>query len=533
MKKYLLPLALLAGLGTASAAVQPRWIQADFNGDGRQDLIATSNLSDVVFNPEGEVIGWYPKLAAGTNVIQQKNGRLSFDRLKKSINLVQGGKSLEVLIPGNSAPKTGATFTESADIAQNRLEATFRYTQGGATVQKTVVLHPRQFNVDVTTSVQGADSYTLNFHGLRGSADPLVKAVAAGSATVQSAGTVQNIRYAGLQERPGLLNSQSATALLVRPLDGTTANVSLQGGQNARLSVQLPGNQASQLEVYGGKNELIHLYQGNWASLPGLFSPNIFGQLSLLVAKLMQWLYSFLGNWGLVIVGITILIRALIWPLMQSQARYTARMQMVQPELKAINEKYKDEPQKRAEATMALYKEHKVNPAGCLPIFIQFPFLLVLYGTIRNFEFDQGLFWVPDLSVPDPLYILAALYVAANLASLYVTTRKTPEMFRQQAFMYLIFAYFALTFPAGVTLYWILGTLFTILQQVLINRQLAHAAPANVQRVAPAGGAPSVKAQAANTQAGKTQVIKAQPAKPQNPKALPKGNLPKGGRQKE
>lgn len=70
---FLLPLLALLGLGSASAAVTARWIEADFNGDGRKDLIATSNLADVVFNPEGEVIGWYPKVAPGSNLITEQN----------------------------------------------------------------------------------------------------------------------------------------------------------------------------------------------------------------------------------------------------------------------------------------------------------------------------------------------------------------------------------------------------------------------------------------------------------------------------
>ena len=531
----LLPLLVLFGLGSASAAVKPGWIEADFDGNGQKDLISTSNLADVVFNPEGEIIGWYPKVVAGSKFINGESGNYSFDKLKKSVNLMASAKALDVQLPGNTAKPQAKPFKYSADIPQNRLSATFNYTQGGVSVTKTVTLHPRQFGMDAEINVQGTPNYTVNFGGLGRNQEPQVKASARGQESVQSVGSVQNIQYAALSDKPGA----SALTLIVRPAEGTRADASLTGGQKANLALKLSGD--AKLDIYGGRNELIHLYQeGYYGQLPGVFTPNIFGQGSLLVVKLMEWLYGFLHSWGLVIVAITVLIRLAIWPLMQSQARYTARMQFMQPEIQKINEKYKDDQQKKSEATMALYKEHNVNPIGCLPMFIQFPFLIVLYSTIRNFEFDSGLWWLPDLSIPDPFYILAALYVGANLLSLYVMTRKTPQMFKQQSFLYIIFAYFALTFPAGVTLYWILSTLFTALQQWLINRQMeAQAAIKSVQRVTAAdkpavAGAklPSasqpVKSQAANSQT----VIKPQQRTQGNKGAAQKA-LPKGKRQKE
>ena len=495
---FMVPLLALLGLSSASAAVTSRWIEADFNGDGRKDLIATTNLADIVFNAEGEVIGWYPKIQPGQNLIEEKDGKYGFNRLKNSPNLVRGGKALQVVLPGNTEKKTGGTFKADADISANRMSATFTYQQGDATVTKNIVMHPRQFKLDTEIGVQGAQNYRVNFDGLGNVANPAVKAVESGDIDVETDGTVRNIEYAALQEEitNGFLglgsNSYTAMALIVKPGEGTKANVRLEDGKNAQLSIQPTTAGSAKLIVYGGRNELIHLYQEGFYGLPGLFQPNIWGQLSLQVAQLMEWLYGFLNSWFLVIVAITLLIRLAIWPLMQSQARYTAKLQYIQPEVQKLNEKYKDDPQKRAEATMQLYREHNVNPAGCLPIFIQFPFLIVLWGTIRNFEFDSGFLWLPDLAIPDPIYILAVLYVGVNILSLYVTTRKMPEMFKQQAFIYLFFAYFALTFPAGVTLYWILGTIFTIGQQLLINKQMEAAMAArNVERVPPSKPKPS------------------------------------------
>ena len=498
MKRLLTPLATLLALsGVASAAVTPDWLQADFNGDGKTDLIATSNLADVVFNPEGEIIFWHPKITAGQAFISKTDAGYSFDKLKAQPSLVRkavtdkagkvtqpGGEALQVVLPGNSAQPQAQPYQVSKDIPANELKATFRYTQGAASVTKTVIVHPRNFTVDVDVQVTGAPSYTVNVNGLGANQSPSAK-VLGQTGDVQTSGSAQNIRYAALQDAiKGFLitNSQTATALVVRPdpKSPTPLNATVTGGANSNIALNLTGE--SRFQLYGGKNELIHFYQGGYTSLPGLFQANIFGQLSLLVVKLLLWLHSFLINWALVIVVFTLLVRGAMWPIMQGQGRMQAKMQMLQPELKKAQEKYKDNPQQLQAETMRLYKEHNVNPAGCLSTFATLPVLAVLWATIRNLEFDSGFLWLPDLAIPDPFYILAALYVGANLLNLYVMTRKTPEMFRQQMFIYLIFAYFALTFPAGVTLYWILSTLIGTGQQLLINRQMAALSLANAAK---------------------------------------------------
>lgn len=486
MMKLLKPVLALLGLsalGMAGASVKPDWIQTQ-NFNGQPATVYTSNLADVVFNSSGEIVGWYIKQAAGTRLIDDKNGQPDFAKLigeKGAVNLVRGGQALRVTVAGVSGAKTASPVQLVRDVAHNRMQAIFTYSQGAATVTKTVVLHPRQFNMQTDINVAGASSYTIAFDGLGKNADPGVRNLAQGGAVVEGAATTKNIQYAAIFDTltHGFLglgsNSYTAHMLVVRPrpaageaaapLSATTL-----GGQKASLTLTGAGN--TKLDIYGGKNELIHLYQEGYTQLPGLFTPNIFGQISLVLVKFMEWLYTFLKSWGLVIFVFTVLLRLAIWPLMQSQGRTTAKMQMVQPLLKEAQTKYKDEPQKLQQETMRLYKENNVNPAGCLSMFIPLPILAVLFSTFRNFEFDQGLWWLPDLSLPDPLYILAVLYVAANLLQLYISTRKSPQMFKQQSFIYIIYLYFALTFPAGVTLYWIISTLIGAGQQYLINKQV-------------------------------------------------------------
>ncbi len=531
--------------GTFGKVLQPGWLQTDFDGDGKKDLIAQTNLADVVFNPQGEIIGWFVKVNPGAILIRQnQNGQYDFSALNSTTNtmnlvggrngpdnkplLVSGRRGLEVRAEGidPKAPVAAQPPKFDIDIANNRMSATFSYQQGGVSVTKTVQLHPKQFNIQANVNVVGADRYTVNFAGLGRESNPVVKVLPQGVTTpTLGPSTVPNAAYAALQGPIGGLfhNSQTSPALLVRPRQSEavqaqpgqrptqqekptgTLNVTTLGGTDAQLSLSATG--ALDLEVYGGKNELIHLFQEGYTQHPGVFDPNFFGHISLAIAKIMLLLYSLVHNWGLTILLLTVMLRLLIWPLMQSQGRTTAKMQMVQPLMKELQDKYKDDPATLQAETMRLYRDYDVNPAGCLSMFIPLPILFVLYGTIRNFEFDSGLWWLPDLSIPDPFWILGILYVCANLLQLYVSTRKTPQMFQQQAMMYVFFAYFALTFPAGVTLYWIISTLIGTAQQFLINKQVeGHMAGGlqTVERVAPAvtieqSGAPKRNASAPST----------------------------------
>ncbi|WP_339095547.1 YidC/Oxa1 family membrane protein insertase [Deinococcus sp. VB343] len=510
--KLLLPAAALLGtvllsgcaqtgpLPTFGKAIVPEWIVANFDGQPGDEYIATSNLQDVVFNARGEVIGWYVKSYAGTPYIKKKaDGTYDFSALQNQkggiVNMVAGRKAFAVQA-GDVLDPAGPAETQPAqvktDLAANRQDAVFRYTQNGVQVTKTVTLRPRNFKIDLKTEVQnGPEQVEMLFPGLGKADNPRVQAVPVGGqpASVQGSGvvSVDNIQYAALQENP----SQIAHALIVQPRDGTRADVKLTGGAQGSIVATVPAT--SSLEVYGGKNELIHLYQSGYTELPGLFQPNFFGQISLLIVKLMEALYKVIGNWGLVILALTVLLRLVMWPLMQAQGRTTARMQMIQPLQKEIQEKYKGktdpESQRAMQMEMAqLMRDYQVNPAGCLSSFLPFPVLIALWSTIRNFEFDSGFLWLPDLAIPDPFYILAVLYMIVNLGQLYVSTRKMPEMFKQQAMIYLIFLYFALTFPAGVTLYIILSTIIGIVQQVLINKQVEQETASlgqTVQKVAP------------------------------------------------
>jgi YidC/Oxa1 family membrane protein insertase len=331
--------------------------------------------------------------------------------------------------------------------------------------------------------VNGASTYQLEFLGLGADPRAPTKAFETGAQQPITAGEVKRAVYASMQCCTSIINP-NGQAIVVRPATPVPAKVGSKQVQRTRdnnqetlevsqILLTLPGNTVNKLEIYGGFNELVRLDQEKFASLPGLFEPNIFGQLSLGLIRFLEAIRGVVGSWGLAIIALTLLIRVLITPLLMQQYRSGAEMQALQPFLADIREKHKGDPQKIQEETMKVYTANGVNPvSGCLPALIQMPVLLVLWRVFSNYEFDQGFLWIKDLSLPDQWYILPVLYVISGAISTWLATRKTPEMFRQSMIIQVVFAYIYLSFPAGVTLYGVVGGLLGAAQQWVITQQV-------------------------------------------------------------
>ena len=203
-----------------------------------------------------------------------------------------------------------------------------------------------------------------------------------------------------------------------------------------------------------------------------------YGVLTILSQPLF-WLLSkafgLLGNWGLAIIAVTILIKLVFYKLTESSGRSMAKMRNLQPRLKAIQERYKDDRQKQSQAMMDLYKREKVNPAaGCLPILIQMPFFLAFYWVlIESVEMRQAPFalWITDLSSRDPFFILPLIMGAAMFLQQKLNPQVgDPVQIKVMQIMPVIFTAMFAFFPAGLVLYWVTNTVLSIAQQWKINR---------------------------------------------------------------
>jgi YidC/Oxa1 family membrane protein insertase len=202
-----------------------------------------------------------------------------------------------------------------------------------------------------------------------------------------------------------------------------------------------------------------------------------YGWLTILSQPLF-WLlskvHSVVQNWGLAIIFVTILIKLAFYKLTQASGRSMAKMRTIQPRMKALQERYKDDRQQLSQAMMELYKREKVNPAaGCLPILIQMPFFLAFYWVLlESVEMRQAPFalWITDLSSRDPYFILPLIMGVSML----VQTRLNPApadpvQAKVMQIMPIVFTGFFAFFPSGLVLYWVTNTILSIAQQWRIN----------------------------------------------------------------
>jgi YidC/Oxa1 family membrane protein insertase len=203
-----------------------------------------------------------------------------------------------------------------------------------------------------------------------------------------------------------------------------------------------------------------------------------YGWLTILSQPLF-WLlskaYAIFANWGVAIIVVTILIKLLFYKLTESSGRSMAKMRNLQPRMKAIQERYKDDRQKQSQAMMELYQREKVNPAaGCLPILIQMPFFLAFYWVLlESVEMRQAPFalWISDLSSRDPYFILPLIMGAAMFFQQKLNPQVgDPVQVRVMQIMPIIFTAFFAFFPAGLVLYWVTNTVLSIAQQWKINK---------------------------------------------------------------
>lgn len=208
-----------------------------------------------------------------------------------------------------------------------------------------------------------------------------------------------------------------------------------------------------------------------------------YGYVSFLAKPLfwlMQKIDHFLGNWGWTIVVTTLLIKLLFYKLSATSYRSMANMRKLTPRIQAIRERYGEDRQRMSQAMMDLYKKEKVNPmGGCLPILVQIPVFISLYWVLlESVEFRQApfIFWIQDLSIKDPYYILPLIMGA----SMFIQQRLNPappDPVQAKVLMALpfIFTLFFAFFPAGLVLYWVVNNILSIAQQWMITRQIERA----------------------------------------------------------
>lgn len=240
----------------------------------------------------------------------------------------------------------------------------------------------------------------------------------------------------------------------------------------------------------------------------------IWSSLIKLVEQLLSMLYGITHNYGLAIILLTIIIRTIMYPLMQKQMISMRETQKIQPLMQEIQRKYKHDKERMNQELMRLYKEHKINPmGGCLPLIIQMPILILFFQVLRGFEYfvpnteiiDGGFLWIKNvveyqgemvagLAAPDqlfgvignynigilPILVGVSMYFQQKLTMPPVTVASQSDSSSNPAFntqkmmgtiMPVMIAFISFSLPSGLSLYWFTSTLFDIIQKLVINKK--------------------------------------------------------------
>jgi len=219
--------------------------------------------------------------------------------------------------------------------------------------------------------------------------------------------------------------------------------------------------------------------------------------LGVPILKLMKWVYHYVGNYGLAIILLTVVSKVLFYPLTVKSMRSMKAMQALQPQVNALRSKYKSDPRKLQEETLALYRKHHVNPmGGCLPMVAQIPIFYALYLALSvSVELQNAPFvcfghlppfvpflggaavWICDLANPDPTYVLPLLMgVTMFLQQKMTPTAADPRQAKMMLIMPFIFTWMFLGLASGLVLYWTVSNILQILQQWFMDRSRSRGA---------------------------------------------------------
>jgi YidC/Oxa1 family membrane protein insertase len=405
-------------------------------------------------------------------------------------------------------PTHVATFTSpQAEYTLNgteELRVPLTWTDGkGVTVTKTFIFKPGEYRIDLQYDVQ-------NESGAAWQAAPYAQIQRRDPVTKRSIFTtdVENLSFHG----PAIRDGTKYQKLKIDDEDDRNLSVDVtSGGWIAALqhhfvsAVVPPDNSRYHFSLMADGPEYVLTAAGPMTSIAagqnGSFAQRLFigpklqeqlddtgteldrvadyGVLTLMSKPLfvvLNWVHNFFGNWAIIFV--TFLLKLLFYPLSEASGRSMAKMKLLGPRMKALQETYKDDREKLGRAMMDLYKREKVNPvAGCVPMLIQIPVFLAFYWVLlESVEMRQAPFigWLTDLSSKDPFYVLPLIMAGAMFAQYKLQGTPSMDPVQQKVFMIMPFAMSAMFafFPAGLVLYWVTNTLLSIAQQWNINRRI-------------------------------------------------------------
>lgn len=372
---------------------------------------------------------------------------------------------------------------------------TFRYhdAQRNLDVEKKFTFHYETYVVDIAVRTQGLAApvdVTLGtnfgivewgegFIGLMGSAslvdDKVLKETPEGEAERKG-----DVKWSAIQDKYFLsvLMPQKASAALAKK----------EGDKLVSAGVRFtpPANgTAMAMQLYAGPKEYDTLKLLNVGLEDTIdFGWFVFGSWGLVkaVAKpifyVLRFLYEFTHNYGMTIILLTLAIKLMFVPLQYKSYKSMKQMQVIQPKVLAVQNKFKDDRERLNKELIKLYKDHKVNPVGgCLPMVLQMPVFVALFNILyMTIDLRQAPFmlWIKDLSVQDPYYVLPIIMGATMVIQQKITpTTMDPTQAKIMLFLPVFMTFLFVNFPAGLVLYWLTNNVLTITQQVVTDRLFA------------------------------------------------------------
>ncbi|MDM8226926.1 membrane protein insertase YidC [Parasutterella secunda] len=504
--------------GDVKVPADSKAVASEVNVTITQPVVVTTDLFKITFDANGASVAraellkerqtpdWktrgLPGLILGEEEQQDAGNVVLFDTSAQHVYKAETG-----LVAGNF-PNHRTAFRLISDTldmkeGQDTLNVSFAASQGNVELIKTYVFHRGHYGIDVKHEVRNKGNVAISpsvYMQLtrddgKVASDSAFYNTFTGPAAYTEAEKFQKIDFDSIADNDTDLPSQSNEgwiAMLQHYF--LTAWVPQQDINRELYTRQLDkhlyaiGSIVAVGEVAPGAEKVVDstLYVGPQDQRRlEYIAPNLdlvvdYGWLTFL-AKPIYWLLAFLqglvGNWGWAIVLLTVLVKAILYPISAAGYKSMARMRDVAPRMKAIQEKYGNDKQALNQAMMELYRREKINPAGgCFPILLQIPVFLALYWVLLATVELRGaswLLWVNDLASPDPYLILPLLMVATMIIQMKISPRPTdPTQAKVMMIMPVVFGVMFFFFASGLVLYWLTNNVLSIWQQWYVNKQI-------------------------------------------------------------
>ncbi|KXS34605.1 MULTISPECIES: membrane protein insertase YidC [Idiomarina] len=490
-----------SGSNTADTAVPESNSPNAITSNGRLITVVTDELELKIDLNGGDIVS--AKLLEFAATLDSEERFQLLKRNSNHIYIAQSGLIGPQGIDSNNGRAQYQAAQERYRLTGDTLEVPLTtQTESGLNVTKTFVIKRGHYDIGVNYAIenQSSEAAQLQFYGqlqqtmTAGESGSMIMPTYFGAAYSQDEDKFEKYPFDDMREKKLSVTTQTGWVSMLQHYF-VAAWVPTQTQQNKFYSQVTPSNQAvigvlyPSTTVQPGASQTIDATifvgpkdQDAMAKVAPYLDLTVdYGFLWWLaqpIFKLLQFLQSFVINWGLAIILITVIIKALLFPLTKAQYVSMAKMRLLQPKMKSLRERYGDDRQKMGQAMMKLYKEEKVNPlGGCLPMLLQLPIFLSLYWVLLEsveLRHSSFVFWIQDLSTKDPYYILPILMGISMFVMQRLQPTPATDPMQQKLFQYMpvIFTVFFLWFPSGLVLYWLVSNLITITQMLIIYKGL-------------------------------------------------------------